>query len=420
MATQRDVPGLAGARTCPVLRVPRGSTGDPRFAALDEVVRRGLGTGPEALYPGAVLVVAHRGKVVRAAAYGDAQYLTLDRRGEVARVSVPRRMTVRSIHDLASMTKVIATTGAAMILVDSGRLALDDRLGDLLPEFANGDKSAITVRQLLAHRAGLWEWQPTWRHLDSGGSTISYLAALRLRYPVGARTAYSDIGFMLLGEIVARVSGLSLDQYVRREIYLPLGMVDTGFLPARSLRRRMAATSQGDQYQQRMGETGRPYPIVRDPPLQPFSNYRTNFLLGEANDLNAKAGWGGVAGHAGLFSTALDVARYAQLMLNGGCYGRYRLISPQTVARFQETPYDPLQALGFRKIRLGKGGVTFYGHSGFTGTMFNFAPELGLTVVLLTNRAHRAETKTTQYPSLDALREALLRDAAEAVRPSSS
>ena len=405
--------------SCPVLRGPRGATGDPRFAALDEVVRRGLGTGPEALYPGAVLVVAHRGTVVHAAAHGDAQYLTLDRRGEIGQLSVPRRMAVRTIFDVASMTKVMATTGAAMRLVDSGMLGLDDRLGELLPEFANGDKSAITIRQLLTHRAGLWEWQPAWRHLDSEGRTLAWLAALPLRYPVGARFAYSDIGFMLLGEIVARVAGLALDHYARREIFDPLGMADTGFLPAHNLRRRMAATSRGDQYQQRMGETGRPWPIVRDPPLQPFSNYRTHFLLGEANDLNVWAGWGGVAGHAGLFSTALEVARFAQLMLNGGCYGRHRLISPQTVARFLETPYDPIQALGFRKLQLGKGGVAFYGHPGFTGTMFNFAPELGLTVVFLTNRVHRAGTETTEYPSLDLIREALLRHAVEAVGPSS-
>jgi CubicO group peptidase (beta-lactamase class C family) len=224
---------------------------------------------------------------------------------------------------------------------------------------------------------------------------------------------------MLLGEIVARVSGVPLDEYVRRELYVPLGMTDTAFLPARSLRRRIAATSQGDLYQQRMGETGRPWPIVRDPPLQPFSSYRADFLLGEANDLNLWAGWSGVAGHAGLFSTALDVARFAQLLLNGGCYGRQRLLSPQIVARFLETPCDPKQALGFRKTRLRRGGVSFYGHPGFTGTTVNFAPELDLSVVFLTNRVHCADTATTRYPSLDGVRDALLRAAAAAVRPSS-
>ena len=419
MATQRDGPGLTGARACPVLRVPRDSTGDPRFAALDAVVERGLGTGPGALYPGAVLVVAHRGKVVHAAALGDTQALTLNRRGEIQPLAAPRRMTLRTIFDVASMTKVVATTAAIMLLVEAGRLALDDRLGGLLPEFADSDKAAVTVEQLLVHRGGLWEWQPVWRHLDSGGRTLSYLAELPLRYPVGTRFAYSDLGFMLLGEIVARVSGLALDEYVRRELYEPLGMADTGFLPARGLQRRMAATSQGDHYQQRMAETGRPWRIVRKPPPQPFSDYRTHFLLGEANDLNVWAGWGGVAGHAGLFSTALDIARFAQLLLNGGCYGRRRLLSPRTVARFLETPCDPGQALGFRKTRLRRGGVSFYGHPGFTGTRLNFAPELGMSVVFLTNRVHRADAETTKYPALDGISEALLREAAAAVLPSS-
>ncbi len=123
---------------------------------------------------------------------------------------------------------------------------LDDRLGDLLPEFAESDKAAITVLHLLTHRGGLWEWQPAWRHLDAEGRALAWLAALPLRYPAGERFAYSDLGFMLLGEIVARVSGLALDQYVRRELYAPLGMADTGFRPIPSCgagwRRRRRAT----------------------------------------------------------------------------------------------------------------------------------------------------------------------------------
>lgn len=385
-----------------VLQAPCGSSHDPRFAALDDIVRGGLGT----LYPGAVLLVAHRGAVVHQAAYGNAQSLTLDGSGEVVPLSAPRRMTVDTIFDIASITKIVATTGAVMRLVDQGELDLDDRLGDLLPGFAGGDKAAITVRHLLAHRAGLWEWQPAWLHLDQEGGLLAWLAALPLRYPVGDRHAYSDLAFMLLGEIVARASGLPLDDYVRRALTVPLGMADTGFLPDPDLRSRMAATSQGDLYQRRMAETGQPWPIVQDPPAQPFPDYRTHFLLGEANDLNAWAAWGGVAGHAGLFSTAADLARFAQLMLNGG----------ETSARFLETPFDPAQALGFRKLQLEEEGPAFYGHPGFTGTMLHVAPALDMTVVFLTNRVHRAGPETTPYPALDPVRDALLRQAVEAVR----
>lgn len=407
------MPAPTGAHPCPALRVPRIATSDQRFAALDEVVRGSLGK----LYPGAVLLVAHRATVVHAAAFGDAQSLTLDRRGDIAPLDPPRPMTVRTIHDIASMTKIMATTAAIMRLVDSGRLGLDDRLGDLLPAFANGDKAAITVRHLLAHRAGLWEWQPAWRHLDAEGSALPWLAALPLRYPVGARHAYSDLGFMLLGAIVTRVSGLPLDRYAQQELFDPLGMTDTGFLPSRSRRRRMAATSRGDLYQRRMEETGHPWSIVQDPPPQPFSAYRTQFLLGETNDLNAHAAWGGVAGHAGLFSTAPDVARFAQLILNEGCYGGHQLIAPDTIAQFLETPWDPEQALGFRVLRLNGNGPTFYHHPGYTGTSLHLAPELDLSLTLLTNRVHRGGEETTPYPGLDGLREKLLSLAVEAVGP---
>lgn len=385
-----------------ILRVPSSSSRDPRFAALDDIVRDGLGTR----YPGAVLLVAHRGAVVHQAAFGEAQSLTLNGEGEIVSLSAPRPMTVDTIFDIASITKIVATTGAAMRLVEQGGLSLDDRLGNLLPSFAGGDKAAITVRHLLAHRAGLWEWQPAWRHLSQEGGLLAWLAALPLHYPVGDRHAYSDLGFMLLGEIVARASGLAFDDYVRRELLDPLGMADTGFLPDPDLRSRMAATSRGDLYQRRMGETGQPWPIVQDPPTQPFSDYRTHFLLGEANDLNAWAGWGGVAGHAGLFSTAADLARFAQPILDGG----------GTVARFLETPFDPAQALGFRKLQLEGDVPAFYGHPGFTGTMLHIAPALDLTLVFLTNRVHRAGPETEPYPALDPVRDALLRQAVEAVR----
>jgi serine-type D-Ala-D-Ala carboxypeptidase len=401
----------AGAATaadsCPILHDQAPKT-DTRFASIDATVRGGVGT----LYPGAVLLIAHHGAIVHRAAFGNAQTLTTTPEGDLRPLTPPRPMTVETPFDMASITKVEATTAAILHLVGRGKLSLDDRLGTLLPEFRDTDKAGITVRQLLTHRGGLWEWQPTWLHRAPSGGALPYLAALPLRYPTGARFAYSDLGFMILGAVVAKVSGMPLDHYVREQIYRPLGMTGTGFLSDAGQRQQAAATSQGDAYQRRMAETGKPYPQAPYPPAQPFSGYRSRVLVGEANDANAALGWGGVAGHAGLFSTATDLARYAQVLSNGGCYGRWRLAPAATVLAFEQTPYDPDQALGFHKTQLAGIGAPFFGHSGFTGTWFAVSPQLGLTVVLLTNRVHRPDGEP--YPSLDALRETVLRGAVAA------
>lgn len=403
-------PVSAAPAACPVLRASATRADDPRFAPIDAAVRGGVGT----LYPGAVLLVTHRGRIVHEAAFGHAQTLTTATDGTLRPLATPRAMRVDTPFDMASITKIEATTAAILHLVGTGRLSLDDRLGTLLRAFAGTDKADITVRQLLTHRAGLWEWQPTWLHRDPSGQPLPYLAALPLRYPVGARFAYSDLGFMLLGAVVERVTGAPLDRYVREQLYRPMGMTDTGFLPPPAIRPKAAATSPGDAYQRRMAETGKPYPAAAFPPAQPFAGYRTQILVGEANDANAALGWHGVAGHAGLFSTATDLARYAQALLNGGCYGRWRLAPARTIAAFEQTPFDADQALGFHKTQLAGIAAPFYGHSGFTGTWFAFSPQLDMTVVLLTNRVHRPDGEA--YPALDALRETVLREAVAALR----
>lgn len=403
--------GKDAAAGCAALRVPETMERTAGFARMDATVREGLGSH----YAGAVLVVAYRGRVVHETAFGEAQSLTVDGGGRVVPLAPARRMEIDSIFDMASVTKVEATTAAVMHLVDEGKLHLDDRLGALLPEFAGGDKAGITVRQLLTHRAGLQEWQPVWLYRGQPGGVVQYLAGLPLENPIGAKWAYSDLGFMLLGEIVARRTGEALDAYVQREIYRPLGMKDTGFRPAEGLRGRIVASSEGDLYQRAMAETGKPYPVLEKVPMGVKPVYRRQFLVGEANDANSWLGWDGVAGHAGLFSTALDLARYAQALENGGCAGGFRLASEATVRQFEETPYDATQALGFRKFHFEGLNEPFYGHTGFTGTAFWFSPRLQLTVVLLTNRLHRKELPGEEYPSLTAIRAAVAREAVEAV-----
>lgn len=355
------------------------------LAAVGDAVAARAGTEGDALYTGATVLVAHRGHVIHHSAHGDAQAFELTD-GEVVPAEYPRPVEPDTIFDAASITKVAATTAAVMQLVDAGQLGLDDRLGDHLPAF-DDEKGDITIRQLLTHRSGLWEWQPTWLHGQGRDEVLAFLSELELRYEVGEARRYSDIGFMLLAAVVESVTGTPFDAYVAAAVHGPLGMDDSGFTPDEGLRDRIAATSHGNPYEYSMIETGSPYPVDGDP--ADFDGWREHTLVGEVNDGNAWYGWGGVAGHAGLFTTAHDLAMFGQALVNGGGYAGHTWASPGTVDTFLQAPYDANQAHGFWPNRLSVAGAAGgFGHGGFTGTEFLFDPERELVVVLLTNRQH--------------------------------
>jgi CubicO group peptidase (beta-lactamase class C family) len=351
---------------------------------LDGEICASLGTGPERGFPGAVLLVARRGVVAKHVAYGYSQT-----HGGERGLKTPRPMRPDTIFDLASVTKVAATTAAIMRLVEDGRVDIEAPVSDLIPEFSGGGKERVTVRHLLEHRAGLWEWWPLYLHARGREEVIQHIARMDLRYPVGEERHYSDLGFILLGEVVSRVSGEPLDRYVRREIHIPLGMKDTSYLPPVELRERIAATSHGDPYEQRMIRESDPYPVEADPDR--FDGWRGYTIVGEVHDGNAFHALGGVSGHAGLFSTAYDLAVFGQVLLNGGSYGEFRLCSPETIKEFTRDRRGEGQGLGFRVWRMetfvGR-QVEGFGHPGFTGTRFIVVPELEMAVVLLTNRVH--------------------------------
>ena len=294
-----------------------------------------IGTDPQRhIFPGVALLVARNGEVLFAEGHGMAQYQHLSK-GRVKPVASPRKVSADTVFDLASVTKVAGTTAAIMHLVDENKLSLSDTLGELLPGFAETDKATITVQQLLTHRSGLWEWQPTWLHRkNSDASVFAYLASLERRYAIGEKRAYSDIGFMLLGYIVSHVSGQSIDDYVKQHIHAPLGMTSTTYKPPAAWRENIAATSLGNPYEQNMVATSSPYPILSESVFtDTFSGYRDHTLIGEVNDGNAWYGLNGVAGHAGLFSNISDLARFCQMMLNEGGYGNAMIASPETVAK---------------------------------------------------------------------------------------
>lgn len=376
------------------------------LTVLDDVVGDHAGTGQGDRYAGAVALITCRGDTVHERAYGHAQthqgHQPLDR---------PRPMRSDTVFDVASITKAAATTAAVMRLIDQGRLSLDERLGDHLPRFRDDAKGEITLRQLLTHRAGLWEWQPTYLHARGAAQAIEFLAGLELRYPVGRARRYSDIGFMLLGAVVEAVTGQRLNTYVGAEIHRPLGMADTRYRPPASLCARVAATSLGNAHEQRMIATERPYPVVGG--AGAFDGWRAHTLVGEANDANAWHGFDGVAGHAGLFATARDLAAYGHTLIDAAARGRGRPVRPATLAAFLEEPYDAGQALGFWSDRLSVvGEAGGFGHGGFTGTEFLFDPGRELVVVFLTNRLH---PERDSPPPIDDVWHAVLRQVVEAL-----
>jgi len=326
-------------------------------AALDRVIDQAIEQGR---MPGAVLLVGHEGKVVYRKAYG-----------KRALVPLPEAMTLDTVFDCASLTKVVATTSSLMKLFEEGRFRLGDKITDYIPEFQGG-KSEITLRQLFTHFSGLQPDVPLSTPWTGYATGIQLACTFKPGGPPGTRYVYSDINFILLGELVHRLSGKMLNAYARENIFLPIGMRESMFLPPASLVPRIAPTER--------------WPVKTGPPLR-----------GVVHDPTAR-NMGGVAGHAGLFSTADDLSRFAQMMLNGGELEGVRLFSPLTVAKFIEpqTPPDQpiLRGLGWDvdSPHSGNRGELFpigsFGHTGFTGTSLWIDPLTKTYVILLANSVH--------------------------------
>jgi uncharacterized protein YbbC (DUF1343 family)/CubicO group peptidase (beta-lactamase class C family) len=323
-----------------------------RLSSVDAVIEQAVHDGN---IPGAVLLVGHNGHVIYRKAYGN-------------RALEPRRepMTLDTIFDLASLTKVIATTTAVMQLVEQGKVRLNDPVAKYLPEFAQNGKDDVTVRQLLIHYSGMspdLDLKTPWE-----GKETAYRMAFSQTPddPPGSRFSYSDINFIVLGALVERISGESLDEYCERHIFLPLKMTHTRFLPPAAWRAKIAPT----QYDE-----------------------NEHMLRGVVHDPTARR-MGGVAGHAGLFSTADDLAKFAQALLNGGG----GILSPLTVEKMTQPEQPPsapvLRGFGwdidspFSSNRGDLLPVGSYGHTGFTGTSMWIDPTTQTYIILLTNAVH--------------------------------
>ena len=331
---------------------------DPHLTVLDSIVNNAVGQGQ---IPGAVLIVGHDGRVVYRKAYG-------------SRAIEPRReaMTANTIFDCASLTKVISTTTAVMQLWERGKFRMADPVAKYIPEFAQNGKQDITVRQLLVHYSGLAP------DLDLGKPFSGKEAAYRMAFEEtperapGSRFVYSDINFVVLGALVERLSGESLDEYTLKHVFAPLGMKETRYLPPRAWIARTAPTEEDENHHMLRG-------VVHDPTARRM---------------------GGVAGHAGLFSTADDLAKFAQALLDGG----HGILTAATIAKMT-SPQQPATGTAVRgfgwdidsPFSTNRGEllpVGSFGHTGFTGVSLWIDPTTRTYIVLMTNAVHAGEKGT--------------------------
>jgi serine-type D-Ala-D-Ala carboxypeptidase len=316
----------------------------------------------EGAFPGAALYVKCHGETVKSAAYGKTSDKT-----NGAYEPVP--VTTKTIYDLASLTKVVATTSAILQLREQKALSLHDPIAKYIPQFGtNQHKATITVQHLLTHTSGLPNAVRLFEQFRGESQIIEGVCNQDLAFAPGAKTLYTDLGFILLGEIVCKISSLRLDEFTQRYVFTPLGMVDTLFTPAESLKAQIAPTE--------------------------YVNWRGGVIHGEVHDENAWA-MGGIAGHAGLFSTVEDLAEFCTMILNQGMYKGKSILSARSISDMEaiyvsnsgesyglgwiiNAPYFMGELASEKTI----------GHTGFTGTSMLLNLRNQIVIVFLSNRVY--------------------------------
>jgi uncharacterized protein YbbC (DUF1343 family)/CubicO group peptidase (beta-lactamase class C family) len=336
----------------------RGTIDVQQLGKIDEAVNAAIKRGE---LPGAVVLIVHHGETVYRKAFGH-------------RVVKPSEapMLIETMFDLASLTKPIATATALMILIERGKVKVADRASHYLPDFAKNGKDKITIEQLLLHTSGLTADNPVTDYEQGRDKALARINDLTLEAAPGARFRYSDVGYIVLGRLIEKIVGKSLDEFAQANIFKPLGMNETGFRPIAKLKERAA----------------------------PCDKREGQFIQGEVHDPRAFH-LGGVAGHAGLFSTADDLAVYANMVLNGGEHKGARILSPLAV-RLMTTPHEVisgatsgLRSLGWdvdTSFSSNRGELFVpgegFGHTGFTGTSLWMDPATQTAVIFLSNRLH--------------------------------
>jgi len=339
-----------------------GSSQD-RFSDVDDVVEQAI---RDSAFPGAVLAVVKDGVLIHHKAYGRYEYDPF-----------ADAITTETMFDLASLTKVVATTSAVMRLVDEQLITLEDPVAKHLPAFGQNGKENTTIYNLMVHNSGLPAWKRFYEFCKTPQEVVDSVFASPLVYPTGDSTAYSDLGFITLGKLVEKVAGVPIDRYADSLFFKPLNMTNTMFNPPARFLGRIAPTEVDSFWQ-------KTYMPVR----------------GRVHDENA-AVLGGISGHAGLFSTAGDLAIMMQMLMNDGVYGADRYLAAETIRRFTKRQSSAsTRAIGWdtrSPLRSWSGSLlsnrTFL-HTGFTGTSIAADPERNLVIIFLTNRVYPTRTST--------------------------
>jgi CubicO group peptidase (beta-lactamase class C family) len=365
------VSACASASGISTIRVTSASP-SPAAAALRDSLATILRAGiRDSAFPGAVAVVGDKDSVIISVAAGQLDWMASP------------QASVTTLWDMASLTKVVALTSAMMLLVQGGQVELDAPVQHYVSEFTGGGKEAVTIRHLLTHSSGLPAWRPLYKEAEDPASAMALAIATPLDTAPGVRMVYSDLGAIILGEVVARVTNHTFDEYVNEVVFKPLGMRETMFRPPTRLRERIA-------------------PTEVDP-------WRQRHLRGEVHDENAFA-LGGVSSHAGLFSTANDLVQLARMYLGNGVLDDREFVSRRTIDLFTTVQDSALshRALGWETPNgTNSAGRLMskrsFGHTGFTGTSFWVDRDRGLFVILLSNRVN----PTREHRGITAVRTAV-------------
>ena len=325
------------------------------FLEVDSIIYNGI---TEKAFPGAALLINLDGKTIYKKGFGNFTY-----------DSDSPDVNPSTIYDLASLTKVIATTTAAMICIDKNYFNLDDKVEKYIPEFGTNEKENITIRNLLLHNSGLPAWKKFYNKNLTKKQILSDVYSSELDYKTGSKTVYSDLGMIVLGKIIEKVTNASLDKFCEKEIFKPLKMNDTFFNPPDSVKYRI-------------------------PPTENDTYWRNRLIKGEVHDETASL-LGGVSGHAGLFSNVENIEKFLLMILNKGVYQNKKLINSETIDLFtKRQSQESSRALGWdTKSETGSSagnlfGKNSFGHTGFTGTSIWVDPDRNLFVVFLTNRVY--------------------------------
>jgi serine-type D-Ala-D-Ala carboxypeptidase len=359
--------------------------------------------------PGAVIEIKKAGKVIYKQAYGYAQKYDYEHH----LLKEPEKMTTEHMFDIASLTKMVGTTTSMMLLVDRRLVNIEDPAGKYIKAFNTPDKAGITIRNLLTHTAGLYEWYPMYYRASNKEETFKLIGELPLAFPIGAGRHYSDLGFTVLGEIIEKVSGLPLDQFEEKNIFIPLGMAHTMYNPlTKNQHFKIVATSPGNPYEKRMVyDPALGFQFKEIKPTQ-WDGWRHYVVKGEVSDGNAWYAEKGVAGAAGLFSTVDDLQKLVDMLMNKGKVGDKQFISENTINTFL-TKDKFKNGLGWmmdpENSFMKNAPEGSFGHTGFTGTSITVVPQQHLSIILLINREQMGLIDNKEYYNVNAIRAAVFK-----------